>query len=379
MLSFSSLISALMIFLTAFTQCADQPQPIENDPSAEVADGFVVDTLTSALRNPWGMAWLPDGRMLITERAGEIRIIENGILSETRISGLPEVYARGQGGLMDIKLHPDYDQNGWIYISYSSPNPNGQGGNTAIMRGRIRGNEWVDAEKLYQAEPYTTASVHFGSRIVFDDQGFIFFTIGDRGAMQNAQDLSFPTGKVHRLHDDGRVPADNPFVNQTGAIPSIWSYGHRNPQGLVRDSNTGKIWAHEHGPRGGDELNLVKKGLNYGWPVISYGINYDGTILTELTAKEGMEQPVHQWTPSIAPCGMAIYTGDAFPQWKGNLFVGALAFRYVARVKIEGDKFVEEEKLLDKVARVRAVEQGPDGFLYVATEGPGMIMRLRSN
>lgn len=341
------------------------------------ATAFVVDTLTAELRNPWGMAWLPDGRMLITERGGEIRIIENDRLLEEKISGVPEVYARGQGGLLDIKLHPDYANNGWIYLSYSSPNPDGNGAHTAVLRARLEGTSLVDQEKLFQAGPYSTSGVHYGSRIVFDDQGYMFVSVGERGAMENAQNLGNHSGKIHRLHDDGRIPEDNPFGNESGAVASIWSYGHRNPQGMIRDAATGSIWAHEHGPRGGDELNLVERGKNYGWPVISYGINYNGTVLTELTEKEGMEQPIHQWTPSIAPCGMALYTGDQFPEWKGNLFVGALAFRYVARVVLDGDRFVEEEKLLDKVGRVRAIEQGPDGNLYIATEGPGMMLRLR--
>jgi glucose/arabinose dehydrogenase len=323
------------------------------------------------------MAWLPDGRMLITERSGEIRIMENDLLLDTKVEGVPPVYARGQGGLLDIKLHPNYAENGWIYLSYSSPNPDGNGAHTAVMRARLDGTNLVDQEKLFQAGPYTTSGVHYGSRIVFDDQGYMFISVGERGTMENAQNLSNHSGKIHRLHDDGRIPEDNPFVNEAGAIASIWSYGHRNPQGMVRDAATGRLWAHEHGPRGGDELNIVERGKNYGWPVISYGINYNGTVLTELTEKEGMEQPVHQWTPSIAPCGMALYTGDQFPEWKGNLFVGALSFRYVARVVLDGDRFVEEEKLLDKVGRVRAIEQGPDGNLYVATEGPGMMLRLR--
>jgi len=341
------------------------------------ASAYAIDTLSAALSNPWGMAWLPDGRMLVTERSGEIRIFENDQLKEEKISGVPAVFARGQGGLLDITLHPNYAQNGWIYISYSNPNPDGAGAHTAVMRAKLEGNSLVNQEKLFQATPYTTAGVHYGSRIVFDDDNYMFISVGERGAMDNSQNLSNYSGKIHRLHDDGRIPSDNPFVNDPEAVKSIWSYGHRNPQGMVWDSANKRLWAHEHGPRGGDELNLVEKGKNYGWPVISYGINYNGTILTELTEKEGMEQPVHQWTPSIAPCGMMLYTGDQFPEWKGNLFVGALAFRHVARVVLDGERYVEEERLLDQMARVRAVEQGPDGNIYVATEGPGMMLRIR--
>ena len=367
----------LIIAIPIILACTDAIDLGTHNPEAEnKTQSFKVDTIAVDLKNPWGMAWLPDGRMLFTERSGEIRVVKDGKLTEDRISGVPEVYARGQGGLLDIKLHPNYAENGWIYISYSSPNPDGEGANTAIMRAKLQGNSFVNQEKLFQATPYSTRGQHYGSRIVFDDQGYMFFSVGERGQMENAQNLGNHSGKIHRLHDDGRVPTDNPFVGNDAAMPSIWSYGHRNPQGMIRDASTGTIWAHEHGPRSGDELNIVEKGKNYGWPEISYGINYNGTILTEYQEKEGMEQPVHQWTPSIAPCGMAHYTGDLFPEWKGNLFVGALSFRYLARVVIDGDKFVEEEKLLDQIGRVRAVEQGPDGYIYVATEGPGMIIRL---
>jgi glucose/arabinose dehydrogenase len=376
-----AILSLIILFQPLQSACTDKAEKIfstANDPLKSVHN-FKVDTIATGLRNPWGMVWLPDGRMLFTERSGEIRVIKDGKLSEDRIEGVPAVFARGQGGLLDIKLHPDFANNQLIYIAYSSPNPDGPGANTAILRAKLEGNVLVNQEKLFQALPYSTAGQHFGSRIVFDDKGYMFFSVGERGQMANSQNLENHSGKVHRLHDDGRVPSDNPFVNTPGAVPSIWSYGHRNPQGMIRDAATGKIWAHEHGPRGGDELNLVEKGKNYGWPVISYGINYDGSILTELTHKQGMEQPVFQWTPSIAPCGMAQYTGDKFPEWKGNLFVGALAFRYVARVQLNGDKYIGEEKLLEGIGRVRAVEQGPDGYIYVATEGPGMIVRLIPN
>lgn len=377
MLNYKKLLLFLLIAIPVIMACSDTISNVPPKTETEAAaQSFRVDTIATDLKNPWGMAWLPDGRMLFTERSGEIRIVKDGKLTEDRISGVPEVYARGQGGLLDIKLHPNYAENGWIYISYSSPNPDGDGANTAIMRAKLQGNAFVNQEKLFQATPYSTRGQHYGSRIVFDDNGYMFFSVGERGQMENAQNLGNHSGKIHRLHDDGRVPTDNPFVGNDAAMPSIWSYGHRNPQGMIRDASSGTIWAHEHGPRGGDELNIVEKGKNYGWPEISYGINYNGTILTEYQEKEGMEQPVHQWTPSIAPCGMAQYTGDQFPEWKGNLFVGALSFRYLARVVVNGDKFVEEEKLLDQIGRVRAVEQGPDGYIYVATEGPGMIIRL---
>ncbi len=336
---------------------------------------FGVDTITKELKNPWGIAFLPDGRILVTERAGEIRIVKDGKLLAEKIGNVPAVYANGQGGMMEIKLHPEYDKNGWIYLAYSKPGPGG--GGTTIARAKLSGNNLTSLEELFVAQPFTNASVHFGSRIVFDENGYIFFSSGERGGKENSQNLSNHLGKVLRLHDDGRVPTDNPFVNTTGAKPEIWSYGHRNPQGMVYDRATKTVWAVEHGPMGGDELNRVEKGKNYGWPVVTYGKNYDGTIISNLTEKEGMEQPVHYWVPSIAVCGMGQVTSDKYPGWKGNLMVTALAQQHVARLELNAQgKVVSEERLLDKIARVRAIEQSPDGYLYVATESPGMLLKL---
>jgi aldose sugar dehydrogenase len=335
---------------------------------------FVVDTITMELQNPWGIAFLPDGRALVTERAGEIRVIKDGKLMDEKIQGVPPVYAHGQGGLMDIQLHPDFDQNGWIYLSYSKPLSDS--GGTVIARAKLEGNTLTNLEELFQALPLSNSEVHFGSRIAFDGKGYMFFTSGERGKKENAQDLTNLLGKVLRLHDDGKVPSDNPFISTIGAKSEIWSYGHRNLQGLYYDKETGILWEHEHGPRGGDELNIVEKGKNYGWPVITYGINYDSTIITDLKEKEGMEQPIRYWVPSIAPCGMTMVTSDRYPNWRGNLLVGALSHQLVARVEVADKKFVKEEKLLEKIGRVRAVVQSPDGYIYVATENPGMLVRL---
>jgi aldose sugar dehydrogenase len=335
---------------------------------------FKVDTISNKLKNPWGIAFLPDGRILVTERAGEIRIVKDGELLEQKIQNVPEVYAKGQGGLMDIVLHPNYASNGWIYLSYSKPGTGG--GGTVIARAKLQGTFLTNLEELFTALPFTTSGVHFGSRIVFDENNYMFFSSGERGNMSNSQKLDNHLGKILRLHDDGKIPSDNPFVNTSGAKKEIWSYGHRNPQGLVYDLSTKTLWSHEHGPKGGDELNLVQKGKNYGWPVISYGINYDGSTITELKEKEGMEQPVYQWTPSIAPCGMALVTGNRYPNWKGNILVGALAHTHVARVELSGKTYARQEKLLEKVGRVRAVVESPDGYIYVATESPGMLMKL---
>ncbi len=339
---------------------------------------FVVDTVATELESPWGMAFLPDGSMLITEKPGRLRMVKEGKLMPDSILGVPEVVAKGQGGLLDVRLHPDYESNGWLYISYSAP---GDGGaNTAVMRAKLQGNSLVEQEVIFQAEPFTGKSHHFGSRIEFDDAGFMYITVGDRGERdKNPQSLESYCGKVHRLYDDGRIPEDNPFVNEPDAIASIYSYGHRNPQGLAKHPETGAIWEHEHGPQGGDEVNEIKPGVNYGWPVITYGINYDNTIITEDTAKAGMEQPLHYWDPSIAPCGMAFVASDKYPTWKNNLLVGSLKFRYLARCEVQGGSIVHEEKLLDSMGRMRAVEQGPDGYIYVAMESPGQIVRIFPN
>ncbi|HYF66584.1 MAG TPA: PQQ-dependent sugar dehydrogenase [Ohtaekwangia sp.] len=335
---------------------------------------FGVDTITTALKNPWGIAFLPDGRILVTDRAGDINIIQDGKLLDEKIQGMPEVYVHGQGGLMDIQLHPDYASNGWIYLSYAKPGENG--GGTTIARTKLEGNTFAEFQDLFSAQPFTDAGVHFGSRIVFDGKGYIYFSSGERGTKENAQKLSNHLGKVLRLHEDGQVPTDNPFVQTVGAKSEIWSYGHRNPQGLVYDKETETLWDMEHGPKGGDELNKVEKGKNYGWPEITYGIDYNGEPISDISEKEGMEQPVHYWVPSIAPCGMAQVTSDKFPEWKNNLLIGALAHTHVARVEIQDGKFVAQEKLLDKIGRVRAVAQSPDGFIYVATENPGMLVKL---
>jgi aldose sugar dehydrogenase len=271
--------------------------------------------------------------------------------------------------------HPNYASNGWLYFAYADLD-NGKS-LTRIIRGKLRGNALVDQETIYQAPPehyWKAGGVHFGGRIAFDRQGYIYFVIGERGQKEQAQDLALPTGKVHRLFDDGRLPPDNPFINQPNALKSIWSYGHRNPQGLAIDPRNGDIYDLEHGPRGGDELNLVRKGRNYGWPVISYGINYDGTTLTELTHKEGMEQPVVYWTPSLAVCGMNFYTGDLFPKWKNNLFIASLAAQELRRLEIKNGEVVTQEVLFKNLGRIRHVVGGPDGALYVML--PERIARI---
>jgi glucose/arabinose dehydrogenase len=336
---------------------------------------FKVVKLYEELSNPWGMAWLPDGRMLVTERSGEIMVFKDDKFTGQKLTGVPKVFAEGQGGLMDIQVHPAYAQNGWIYITYSKPMTGG--GATAVMRFKLRGNEIVDKQDIFVAKPALSAGIHFGSRIVWDKAGFLYVSVGERGTQPKVQELNNDHGKIHRIYDDGRIPADNPFVGEAGASKSIWTLGHRNPQGMVYDAAADRIWAVEHGPKGGDELNLIEKGKNYGWPKTSHGINYDGTVLTPNKELPGITAPVRVWVPSIGPCGMMQVTSDRYPGWKGNLMVGALAFRHVARVQLDGAKYTTEEKLLQDIGRVRHVAQSPDGYLYVLTEGPGQLVKLQ--
>jgi aldose sugar dehydrogenase len=371
------------LLTVVFFSCAEkngeeQQQPTDENFTGTVIESekqkFGVEVITDKLSNPWGIAFLPDERILVTERSGDIRIVKDGKLLEEKITGVPNVYAEGQGGLLDIQLHPDYKSNGWIYISYSKPVSGGS--STTIVRAKLDGNALTDHQELFSAQPPTNSGVHFGSRIAFDGKGYMFFSSGERGTMSNAQTLENHLGKVLRLHDDGKVPTDNPFVNTPKAKPEIWSYGHRNPQGLIYDKTTETLYDHEHGPRGGDELNIVVKGKNYGWPTITYGINYDGTPITDKTSLPGMEQPVTYYVPSIAPCGMTKVTSDKYPGWKNNIMIGALALTHISRVEIAPNGEVKKEKLLDKEGRFRVVVQSPDGYIYAATEGPGKLIKL---
>ena len=342
--------------------------------TATLKDAFTVDTLYTKLRNPWGMTWLPDGRALVTERSGEILVFKDDKFTGQKLEGLPPVYVKGQGGMMDIQLHPRYRENGWIYIAYAKPGTGG--GSTTIIRAKLNGNKLQNLEEIYQTKPLSASGAHFGCRIIFDKDGYLYFSIGERGDKPNAQNLSNDLGKIHRLHDDGRIPKDNPFVGKAGAKESIWSYGHRNPQGLVYDAQNNRIWSHEHGPKGGDELNLIQKGKNYGWPVVTYGVDYSGEIISKYQEKEGIQKPVHYWVPSIGPCGMTLVTSDRYPGWKGTLLIGALALTHVSHVKLNGTQFAGEEKLLQNIGRVRNVAQSPDGYIYVLTEGNGLMIKL---
>ena len=356
-----------------------------SDPSGAQAPGeairsdqatFRVVPVATGLEHPWGMVFLPDESILVTERPGRLRIVRDGALDPEPIDGVPEVYASGQGGLLDVALDPGFASNRAIYISYAAV---GDGGNsTRVARARLGDGRLEDLAVIFTAEPLVPSSKHFGSRLAFDPQGFLFITVGERGQGERAQDLGDHNGSVIRLHPDGSVPADNPFVGDAGARPEIFSYGHRNAQGLAIHPETGIPWLQEHGARGGDEVNVVRPGANYGGPVITYGIDYYGAPIGEGTHKEGMAQPIHYWVPSIAPSGMAFYDGEAFPEWQGDLFVGALRSELLARLELDGERVVAEERLLeDALGRIRDVEVGPDGYLYLLTdESDGGLYRL---
>jgi glucose/arabinose dehydrogenase len=338
---------------------------------------FRMELVADGLDTPWGLDFLPGGRLVVSERPGRLRILTPGQPPGPPVEGLPKVWARQDGGLMDVALHPDYARNGWIYLAFSDPGTNGAS-MTQIVRGRVRGGRWVDQEVLFRAAPdlYWRDDTHFGARFLFDAAGRLFYSIGDRGRQDEAQDLARPNGKIHRITDDGRVPEDNPFAGRAGALATIWSYGNRNPQGLAFHPRTGALWSTEHGPRGGDELNRIEPGKNYGWPVITHGINYDGTPVTDKTEHPGMEQPVVQWTPSLAVGAIAFYTGDRFPGWKDDLFMATLVAQELRRLVLDGARVTHQEVLIRGAGRVREVAMGPDGLLYVAFNNPGRIVRL---
>ena len=338
-----------------------------------------VNVLTRGLEHPWSLAFLPDGRMLVTERPGRLRYVAaDGALDPTPIAGLPAaVAATGQGGLHDVALHPGFARNRLVYLAYNGKGRHGYG--TELARGRLDGHRLADVEVLFRAMPKSRGGQHFGGRVVFDGAGHVFLTLGDRGDRPRAQDPGDHAGSIIRLTEDGGVPADNPFVSAAGARPEVFTLGNRNVQGAAMNPWTGELWTHEHGPRGGDEVNVVRAGANYGWPVVTYGRNYGfGTRIGEGVRKEGMADPLHQWTPSIAPSGMAFYDGEKFPGWRGSLLVGALKFRLLARLEFEGGRFVREERMLeDAIGRIRDVRVGPDGYVYLLSdEWDGVIARL---
>ncbi|MEW7999656.1 MAG: PQQ-dependent sugar dehydrogenase [Candidatus Thiodiazotropha endolucinida] len=336
------------------------------------------ETVVEGLSNPWSLAFLPGGGMLISERSGTLRIVNTlGKLETKPIEGLPEINQHGQGGLLDVVLHPKFKDNHWVYFSYAERDGKSYG--TTVARGRLEGRRLQQVETIFRMAYKTASRHHFGSRLVFDPQGYLYITLGDRGDRERAQDLNDHAGSVIRLNDDGSIPLQNPFFENGSGLPEIYSYGHRNIQGAALHPMNGRLWTHEHGPQGGDEINIPAPGANHGWPVITYGVNYvTGTKIGEGTTKAGMVQPIHYWVPSIAPSGMAFYTGDIFKNWKGDLFVGSLKFQQLVRLELDGEKVIHEERLLTgNLGRIRDIRQGPDGLIYLLTDShDGKLIRL---
>lgn len=379
-----TMLACLAIGAPMVTQCKAQPPqtgPAQRSPSPSSIDGNITaETVASGLVHPWALAFLPDGRILVTERPGRLRIVDrNGRLSEP-LAGVPDVAARGQGGLLDVAIDPNFDENRLVYLSYAEAAEDGTS-STAVSRGRLGEGRLENVQRIYSQHPKVQSGGHFGSRLVFSRDGKLFVTQGDRQSSrfrQQAQDLSSGIGKIVRINPDGSIPRDNPFVGRNDARPEIWSYGHRNVQAAALHPETGQLWTVEHGARGGDELNHPEAGKNYGWPIITYGIDYGGSRIGEGTAREGMEQPVYYWDPVIAPSGMVFYTGDAYPGWKGSAFVGSLTTGALVRLTIADGRVTSEERYLGGLnERIRDVQQGPDGLLYLVTDSPqGRVLRV---
>ena len=340
---------------------------------------FKIETFIDGFDVPWGMAFLPNKNLIVSDRNGSLWLVDYKSKTKTHIIGVPEVRYKGQGGLLDIQVHPEFINNNYIYIGFTSYLKSKKNKTfTSVVRGILENNSLTDQKIIYKADDiyYSSNTVHYGTRIVFDKEGYLYFSIGDRGERNQAQLLDYPNGKIHRLHDDGSIPKNNPFIQEKNAIKSIWTYGNRNPQGLAIHPVSAIIFETEHGPRGGDELNILSSGKNYGWPEITYGKNYSGTTITKYTHKEGMEQPVIHWTPSIAVCGIDFYDGEIFKNWKNDLLVSSLKFENLYRLKIKDNKVTEQEIVYRAGSRIRDVETGPEGFIYLALEDPGRIVRF---
>jgi glucose/arabinose dehydrogenase len=370
----------LVLFNTSCTN-KDLPAP-EQDTISTVEPVIKTETVLTGYEIIWGMDFLPDGDLLFTEKKGQLHRYHSGNVID--ISGLPTVNTNGQGGLLDIKIHPGYASNGWIYSTYAGFDAN-KNGVLTVIRFKLNGSAISNLETLLVASTPDTWSGHYGSRIAFDNAGMLYVSVGEGGPgtyggatslNMNAQNVKSEWGKVHRMTADGKVPADNPVLPGNSAPSTVFTYGHRNPQGLAYNPFTNEIWEDEHGPKGGDEINIIRKGKNYGWPLVSYGVNYDGNPVSASPEKEGVENPIHTWTPSIAPCGMAFITSDKYGAWKGNVLVGSLAFTHLTRLQISSNRITKETKMLEGVGRIRNVKQAPDGFIYVSVEGPGRILRL---
>lgn len=370
-------LSFLLIILSNFS-CAQDLKPIDSEADNSILvdeSNYEMELIFEDENIIWSIEFFEDNSILAAVKSGKLFHYING--EKIEIGGLPEIYLRGQGGLMDIVLHPDFKENNWLYFSYASEDTGEKGGNTTISRAKLINNNLVDLEVLYKASPNTRKGQHFGGRLTFDNENYLYFSVGDRGNRDvYPQDINLDGGKIYRINDDGSIPSDNPFFNNPNAKKAIYSYGHRNPQGMFKHPITGKIWTNEHGPRGGDEINIIKKGKNYGWPKITYGINYSGTTITKNKSLPKMEQPLYYWLPSIAPSSFEYISSDIYPNWKGSLLAGALVFKYIERISLKNDKVVYRSKIAENLGRPRDIKQGPDGFVYVSVEGKGVYKIL---
>ena len=368
----------LLFFISSYVNAND----VQNwDDSIEKTEKetFKVETFIDGFDVPWGMAFLPNKNLIVSDRNGSLWLVDYNSKTKTQIIGVPEVRYKGQGGLLDVQVHPDFIKNNFIYIGFTSYLKSKKNKTfTSVTRFKLENNKLIDQKIIYKADDiyYSSTTVHYGTRIVFDKEGYLYFSIGDRGKRNQAQLLDYPNGKIHRLHDDGSIPKNNPFIQEKNAIKSIWTYGNRNPQGLAIHPVSSTIFETEHGPKGGDELNILSSGNNYGWPEITYGKNYSGTTITKYTHKKGMEQPVIHWTPSIAVCGIDFYDGELFKNWENNLLVSSLKFENLYRLEIKDNKVTEQEIVYRAGSRIRDVETGPEGFIYLALEDPGRIVRF---
>jgi len=370
-------LSVLLIILSNFS-CAQDLKPLDSEADNSILvdeSNYEMELIFEDENIIWSIEFFEDNSILAAVKSGKLFHYING--EKIEIGGLPEIYLRGQGGLMDIVLHPDFKENNWLYFSYASEDTGEKGGNTTISRAKLINNNLVDLEVLYKASPNTRKGQHFGGRLTFDNENYLYFSVGDRGNRDvYPQDINLDGGKIYRINDDGSIPSDNPFFNNPNAKKAIYSYGHRNPQGMFKHPITGKIWTNEHGPRGGDEINIIKKGKNYGWPKITYGINYSGTTITKNKSLPKMEQPLYYWLPSIAPSSFEYISSDIYPNWKGSLLAGALVFKYIERIGLKNDKVVYRSKIAENLGRPRDIKQGPDGFVYVSVEGKGVYKIL---
>ncbi len=368
----------LLFFISSYVN-ANDVQNWDDSIEKTIKETFKVETFVDGFDIPWGMAFLPNQNLIVSDKNGNLWQVDYNKKKKTQIVGVPNVRNKGQGGLLDVQVHPDFINNHYIYLGFTSYLKRRKNKTfTSIVRARLKNNSLIDQKIIYKADDiyYSGVTVHYGTRIVFDKEGYLYFSIGDRGRRDQAQLLDYPNGKIHRLHDDGSIPTNNPFIQEKNAIKSIWTYGNRNPQGLAIHPVSSTIFETEHGPKGGDELNILSSGNNYGWPEITYGKNYSGTTITKYTHKKGMEQPVIHWTPSIAVCGIDFYDGELFKNWENNLLVSSLKFENLYRLKIKDNKVTEQEIVYRAGSRIRDVETGPEGFIYLALEDPGRIVRF---